>query len=320
MRARNNGAPERRPARLGGRPRLIRRVLGGIFVFNVVVATAKLGYGLSSNSVGMSADGLNSLMDAMSNVVEIVGVSIAARPPDRNHPYGHRRYETVTSLGIVVFMALALEEILRRAWENYRGGIPPEVTTTSFVVMLVTLALVLGATMLARTMGRRLGSSILLAEARHLASDVVVSISVIAGLVAVRLGFPHGDLVVALFVAGVIAWAAWSIIRDSALALTDATVVESDEIKRIALSVPGVLGVHNVRTRGSEGVILSDLHIQVDPELHVSVAHEIASQVAAKIEESLHRPADVTVHIEPAAAEHLRPERGHHPQSDRDES
>jgi cation diffusion facilitator family transporter len=295
------------------RLRSIRTVLIAIFAFNLMVGIAKLGYGLISNSVGMSADGVNSLMDGVSNVVELIGVSVAARPPDENHPYGHRRYETLTSLGIVLFMALALQEILQRTWDHWQHGIQPEVNTGSFIVMLGTTAALVGATLWTRQRGRALSSSVLRAESHHLAGDVAVSLSVIAGLVAVRLGFPQADLVIALIVAVVIAWAAWTIIRHSALTLTDATAASTEEIDRAARSVPGVRGVHNIRTRGGEGAIWTDLHIQVDPKLPVDEAHTIASRVAERVEEELARPTDVTVHVEPASAEHLRPERGYSP-------
>lgn len=290
----------------------IRTLLIGILVFNLVVGTAKFGYGLFSNSVGMSADGINSLMDGISNIVELIGVSVAARPPDENHPYGHRRYEALTSLGIVVFMVLALEEILQRTWDHWRHRVQPEVTTGSFVVMLATIVALTGATLWARRSGQRFNSSVLIAESHHLVSDIAVSLSVIAGLVAVRLGFPQADLVIAVIVAGVIAWAAWTIIRGSALTLTDASAADTEEIERVARSVDSVQGVHNVRTRGSEGSVWVDLHIQVDPAMRVDAAHDVASTVARKVEQELGRPADVTVHVEPARPEHLTAERGYH--------
>jgi cation diffusion facilitator family transporter len=294
------------------RLRSIRTVLVGILVFNLVVATAKLGYGLVSNSVGMSADGINSLMDGISNIVELVGVSVAARPPDENHPYGHRRFEALTSLGIVVFMVLALEEILQRTWDHWRHGIQPEVRAGSFLVMVGTIIALTGATLWARRSGQRFGSLLLTAESHHLASDIAVSLSVIAGLVAVRLGFPQADLVIAVIVAGIIAWAAWTIVRGSALTLTDASAADKTEIDRAARSVNGVRGVHNIRTRGSEGTVWIDLHVQVNPKMPVDEAHDVASHVAERVEQELGRAADVTVHIEPADPAHLGSERGYH--------
>lgn len=295
------------------RTRVIRRTLLGVLGLNLAVALAKIGYGLFSNSVSMTADGINSLMDASSNVVGLIAVAVAARPPDPNHPYGHRRFETLTSLGIAVFMILALNEILQTAWEHWRGGTHPEVTTASFAVMFGTLAVNIVVVTWERRVGRRLNSSLLIADARHTQTDIVVTLSVILGLVLTRLGYPRADLVIALFVAAVIAWGAWSIIRDAALTLSDVAVVSADDVDQAARDVPGVRGVHNIRSRGGEGAVWIDMHIQVDPSLSVDRAHEIASAVAEQVEQKVGRPADVTVHVEPAHPEHLRSQRGHHP-------
>jgi len=294
------------------RTRAIQRVLVGVLVLNLAVAFAKLGYGLFSNSLSMTADGLNSLMDASANVIGLIAIAIAARPPDPNHPYGHRRFETLTSLGIAMFMLLALEQILREAWTYWQTGASPEVTAISFIVMIGTLVVNLGVTAWERRAGWQLRSSILTADARHTASDALVSISVIGGLAVTRLGYPQADLLVALVVAVVIAWGAWTIVRDAALVLSDVAAASVEDIERTARSVAGVEGVHNIRTRGGDGLVWVDLHIQVEPHLRVDLAHDIASDVAARVEQELGEPADVTVHVEPANPAHLRPERGHH--------
>ncbi|HET7035322.1 MAG TPA: cation diffusion facilitator family transporter [Thermomicrobiaceae bacterium] len=295
------------------RTTIIRRTLLGALLLNVGIAAAKLGYGHASHSLAITADGLNSLMDAASNVVGIVGLVIAARPPDPNHPYGHRRFETLTSLAIGISMILVLIEILQGAWQRLQHGGQPEVTLASFVVMLVTLGVNLLITTWERRNARRFNSSILAADAKHTLSDAFVALSVIAGLIAVRLGFPQADILLSLLVAGVIAFAAWSIIRHAALSLSDEAAAETPDIEAAARSTRGVEGVHNIRTRGGEGFVWVDLHIQVDPELRVERAHEIASEVAARVEHALGVPSDVTVHIEPANPAHLKPERGYHP-------
>jgi cation diffusion facilitator family transporter len=298
------------------RVRTIQRVLVGVLLLNVAVAAAKLGYGLYSNSLSMTADGLNSLLDGASNVVGLIGLAVAARPPDPNHPYGHRRFETLTSLAIALFMILALFEIVQGSIHRLQNNEKPEVTLISFVVMIGTLLVNLIVTSWERRVGRRLGSSILLADARHTASDVFVTLSVITGLIAVRLGFDWADIALAFVVAGVLAWAAWLIVREAALSLSDVAVASTDLIERAARTVAGVRGIHNIRTRGGEGMNWVDLHIQVDPEMHVDQAHEIASEVAAHIEREIGETSDVTVHIEPADPSHLRPERGYNPEDE----
>ena len=295
------------------RTRALRRTLSVILLLNLIVALAKLGYGIASNSLAMSADGVNSLMDAAANLFALFAIALAARPPDPNHLYGHRRFETLTSLVIAIFMILALEEILQNAWHHWRTGDRPTVTLISFAVMLTTLAVNVGVTLWERRAARRLHSSILLADSRHTQSDVFVTLSVIAGLVATHFGYPTADLVIALLVAAVIAWGAWEIIHEAAMTLSDVAAVPTLDIAQAARSVAGVRGVHNIRSRGGEGMVWVDMHIQVDPNLRVGRAHEIASEVAARVEQQIGEPADVTVHVEPAEPEHLGPMRGYHP-------
>ena len=295
------------------RTRGIRRVLVTILMLNVAVAVAKLVYGLLTNSLSMTADGLNSMMDGASNVIGLIGVSVASRPPDPNHPYGHQRFETLSSLVIAVFLILAVERILTSAWDRWQSGATPEVTAISFAVLLGTLIVNIVVATWERRAGRRLKSPFLIADSRHTLSDVFVTISVIGGLVAVRLGYPIADLILAVVVAGFIAWGAWTVIEEAVMRLSDVAVVPAPEIEQAARSIPGVEGIHNVRTRGGDGLTWVDLHIQVDRRLSVAEAHEIASRVASQVEQAIGEPADVTVHIEPADPSHLQPHRGFHP-------
>jgi cation diffusion facilitator family transporter len=296
------------------RTRSIKRILAIILGLNVLVAVAKISYGLFTGSLSMTADGIHSLMDGASNVVGLIGIAIASRPPDPNHPYGHRRFETLTSLGIALFMLLALQQILQGVWVRWNSDDVPTVTWLSFAVMITTMFISLGVTIWERRAGERLSSSILTADARHTASDVLISVSVIGGLVLVRLGFPIADLILAVAISGVIAWAAWQIIHDAALSLSDVAVHPAPEIERVARGVSGVEGVHNVRTRGGDGMTWVDMHVQVDPTLDVDAAHDIASAVAERVEKEIGEPSDVTVHIEPATSKHLRSERNYNPE------
>lgn len=295
------------------RERGIRFVLIVVLVLNLAVALAKIGFGFVSGSLAMAADGFHSLLDAMANVVALVGIAVASRPPDPNHAYGHHRYETLTSLGIAGLMLLALFSLVQGAWSRLQSGNVPDISTLSFVVMGVTLTINVGVTLWERREARRLSSTLLMADARQTTSDIFVSISVVASLIAVELGFGWADAGITLAIAVAIAWGAWTIVRDASLVLTDAVVAEADEIAEAVRSVPGVRGTHNIRTRGSDGYVWVDLHVQVDPGMPVADAHDIASEVARRVEDEIGDPADVTVHIEPADERHLRSQRGHDP-------
>jgi cation diffusion facilitator family transporter len=289
----------------------VRRILVIVLGLNLLVAGAKIALGLTIGSLAMSADGFHSLLDGMSNVVALVGLAFASRPPDSDHPYGHHRFETLTSLAIASFMLMALFGILQGAWNRWQSGGMPEVSGLAFAVMGATICINLFVTTWERRAGKRLNSTLLIADSRHTLTDVFVSLSVIGSLVAVWLGLVWADLVVSIGIAAAIGWGAWSIVRDAGLALSDIAVRDAQEIERIVLSVDGVRGTHNIRSRGAEGRVWIDLHIQVDPELNVGEAHDISSEVARTIETEFNRPADVTVHVEPADDHHLRDERGY---------
>jgi cation diffusion facilitator family transporter len=286
----------------GGRVRL---VLAVVLVLNLLVAAAKLLVGMLAGSLAMVADGLHSLLDGASNVVALVGVSVAVRPADTDHPYGHQRFEMLTTLGIAAFMLLALAEIVRGVWGRLLGDAAPEIGMLAVAVMLVTLCVNIGVTLWERREARTLRSAVLLADSRHTFSDVLVSLSVLGSFVLARIGFGLADVLVTLVIAGFIGYGAWQIVRDAAFALSDAAVEDAARIRTAALTVPGVFGAHAVRSRGDGVRAWVDLHIQVEPALSVAKGHEIASRVAEAVERELGRPSDVTVHVEPATPHHL---------------
>jgi cation diffusion facilitator family transporter len=150
-----------------GRGNDIRHILLVVLALNLAVAGAKLGYGFVSGSVAMSADGFHSLLDGFANVVGIVGIAVAARPPDREHHFGHGRYETLASMAIGALMAVGVLEIVQSAIGRWQSGKTPQVTRLSFGVMLGTMASNAGLTIWERRAARGLHSDLLEADARH---------------------------------------------------------------------------------------------------------------------------------------------------------
>lgn len=278
----------------------IRRVLWAILLLNAAVAAAKLAVGALSGSVAMQADGFHSLFDGMSNVVGLVGMGLASRPADRDHPYGHGKYETYASAAIGGMLALAAWRVGSAAWDHLSGGaLPARADALSFSVMIGTLAVNLGVTFWEHRVGRRLRSAVLVADASHTGSDVVVSLGVIAGLIAVRAGLAWVDPLIALGVAAVIAWTGLGVLRQAGETLSDRARIPVEDVRRAALEVPGVLGCHSVRTRGSEAEVYADLHVQVAAHLTVGEGHGIAEAVERKLCEAFPQMADAIVHLEP---------------------
>lgn len=293
----------RRPEDAAGtskRTARIRRVLWTVLALNVAVALAKLVWGLATGSAAMQADGFHSLFDGTSNIVGLVGMGFAGRPADRNHPYGHTKYETYASAVIGAMLLFAAYRIGSTAIDGLSaGGGDVEVNATSFVVMVVTLAVNLFITVWERREGRTHGSEILIADASHTASDALVSIGVIIGLGFVAYGYPLADPIVALLVAGAIIYTAWGVFKQAGSTLSDTARLDPQEVCAVATDVPGVLGCHHVRSRGLESEIYVDLHIQVDPSKSVAEGHAIAEQVERVVCGRFSGVADVIVHLEP---------------------
>ncbi|MBW6467851.1 MAG: cation diffusion facilitator family transporter [Coriobacteriia bacterium] len=278
----------------------IRRILVFILALNLAVALAKLGWGYVAGSVSMVADGFHSLFDGASNIIGLVGLALAARPADRDHPYGHGKYETYASAAIGAMLAFAAYSVGSAAIGRLlEGSPPPRVDAIAFAVMIGTLAVNIGVTLYERAVGKRLGSEILIADASHTGSDALVSIGVIAGLIAVRAGYPIADPLIALVVAGVIAYTALRVFRQATVTLSDTARIDPRLIANVCMEVPGVLGCHRIRTRGSAAEVYVDLHIQVDPAATVTTGHAVAEAVERVVCHSFEPVVDVVAHLEP---------------------
>ena len=275
------------------------RVLYRVFFLNLAVAIAKIALGYLTGAVSVLSDGFHSLTDSASNIVALVGVSVARRPPDRNHPYGHRKYETMASLGILVFLIIVLVEVVSAALDRLRTGAVPRVFPEGIGVMAVTLVVNVLVVRYELRQGRLLRSEVLLADAKHTRSDVLTSITVIAALVGVWFGYPLLDPLAALFVAGFIGYACWEIAQEASRILSDEIVIAEDDVRGVVESVPDVLGCHHIRTRGSADHVFVDLHIWLDGRTPLDAAHATSHIVKDKLMTRFPQIVDVVIHIEP---------------------
>ena len=277
----------------------VSRVLARVLVLNLGVALAKISMGYASGAVSILSDGFHSLTDTASNVVGIIGVRVARQPPDDDHPYGHRKFETMASVGILIFLVIVLREVLGAALGRLRQGTVPEVRPIAFWVMGITFAVNVAVVWYERRAGRRLKSEILLADAHHTTSDLLTSATVIVALLGVRLGYPWLDPVAGLLVAGFIARACWEIFRDTSRILGDQMVIDERAIRDVVHTVPEVIGCHHIRTRGSADFVFLDLHIWVDGGLPLHEAHRLSHVVKDRLMARLPQIKDAVIHIEP---------------------
>ena len=286
----------------------VSQVLWRVFFLNLIVATAKIVLGLTSGAVSILSDGFHSLTDTASNIVALVGVRIASQPPDDDHPYGHRKFETMASVGILIFLLLVLFQVMSAAVERLQSGGRPTITWLTFAVMGTTFLINLGVVLYERAAGRRLVSEVLMADAHHTTSDLLTSAAVLAAVVGVRMGYLWLDPVAALVIAGFIGYACWEIFQSTSGILADRFVIPEEAIREVVRSVPEVVGCHHIRTRGSNDFVFLDLHLWMDRDMRLDQAHRLSHVVKDRLMARFPQIKDAIIHIEPPPREGSGPE------------
>jgi cation diffusion facilitator family transporter len=281
------------------RQREVSRVLLRVLTLNLAVAGAKLVFGYATGVVSVISDGFHSLTDSASNVMGLVGLRAARKPPDEDHPYGHRKYETMAAAGIFVLLLFVVLEVLRGAFARFSAPEPIQIGSASFVVMLVTLAINVVVVRYESGRGRALKSELLVADALHTRSDVLTSCAVLVALAAVWLGYPIMDPIGALVVAVFITRTGIEIGRETSRILSDRVVMDEDDIRRVVLGVPDVVGCHRIRSRGSADYTFLDLHVWCHGETTLFEAHRLSHVVKDRLMQKYPQLADVIIHIEP---------------------
>jgi cation diffusion facilitator family transporter len=288
-----------RPRVLTDRYAEVTRVLNRVLVLNLLVAFAKIALGYYTGAVSIISDGFHSLTDSASNVVALVGVSVARRPPDANHPYGPRKYETRASLGILAFLVVVLVEVLTAAADRLVNGGTPRVFPEGIALMTATLIVNLFVVSYEMREGRRLSSEVLRADAKHTRSDVLTTGAVLGALIGVWWGYPLLDPMAALLVAGFIGHACWSIAQEASRILGDEIVIAEREVREVVQTVPGIIGCEKIRTRGSADYAFLDLHLWLDGNMPLKDAHSASHVVKDRLMTKFPQLADVVIHIEP---------------------
>lgn len=277
----------------------VSRVLFRVLLLNLAVAGAKLVFGYATGTVSMISDGFHSLTDSASNVVGLAGARVSRKPPDEDHPYGHRKFEALAAGGIFIFLLLAVIEVIRSALSRLAGGEPPDVTGWSFGVMLVTIAVNLVVVTYERGEGRRLKSELLLADAMHTQSDVFTSFAVLVSLAGVYLGYPVLDPIGGLVIAAFIARSGWLILRETSSVLSDRAAIDEHAIREVVMSVPEVVGCHEIRSRGSADHVFLDLHVWFSGDTTLFEAHRLSHVVKDRLLAQYPQIKDAIIHIEP---------------------
>ncbi len=282
------------------RTRATVRTLVIIGLLNVAVAVAKVFYASWSGSLAVGADAIHAGLDATWNLVGVVALILAQRPPDRGHPYGHNKIESLAAAAIGVVIALGGARLGWAAFEALVDGrATPKVTIPGILLLGATLLInAVVATYEARK-AAELNSTLLEADAAHTASDVLITLSVIGSQIAAKYELTWADPVAAIAVLLIVLHVAWRILSSNLDALIDGAAVDPEAVRAIACAVGGVVDCHRIRSRGTGDRAQLDLHITVDEMLRVVDAHRISHAVEDALRLKL-GDVDATIHVEPA--------------------
>lgn len=284
----------------------VRKVLLITLMLNLIVMVIKAVVGFLTGSLSLLADALHSVTDSANNILGLVANHFASPQPDRDHPYGHQKFDALGALGIAAFLGIACFEILKGSIERIFTGVNPvHISLNELWILLIVLGINIFVTFYERRVGQRLGSGILIADAKHTMSDVWVTILVILGLIGISAGkqFPMIqwlDVVLAFPVALLVFRSGWHVLQENVPWLVDQMAIAPEAIHEVVMQVPGVINCHAIASRGVVGrQVFIEMHLIVDAK-DVETAHQITEAVETCLEQRF-APARVLIHVEPPA-------------------
>jgi cation diffusion facilitator family transporter len=287
------------------RGRQVRRVLWVTLALNIMVAVAKTGYGYWASIISLQADGFHTMFDAANNIIGLVALGIARKPPDREHPYGHKRFEVAASMGIGIMIFLGFLELGRAVWRSAGGGPEPTIGPGAYWIVVITVLVNLGISFWEAREGERLNSMLLKSDAAHTFSDSLAAGAVLVGIYLVDIGFPAGDTIAALAVMGFIGMTAYRVLRETIDVLVDSSFLDPKELQRAVEEHDAVLSCHYVRSRGMSGHIHVDLHLSLDPDTNLRRAGDIMVEVKQALYEDYPNVEDILIQLEPHTEAHV---------------
>lgn len=283
-------------------PNALRRAasLASVAVAGTLIV-AKVFAFFETHSVALLSSLVDSGVDMLASVITAYGVAQAMRPADREHRFGHGKAESLAAMAQAAFITGASILLLVEAFNRLRNPQPLQDLTAGYFVM--TLAIVLTALLLAlQTYTVRKTSSLAIASDRlHYVGDILINLTVMASFALHDLlDLSWIDPVFAVMIGASLLWGAWKIGREAMDVLMDAELPEADRntIAALALSVPGVVGLHDMRTRSDSEKQIVEMHIEMPPTLPLAKAHDIAEAVMHKVRTAYPR-ADILVHQDP---------------------
>lgn len=278
----------------------VRRVLIITLILNLTVVVLKAIVGVLTGSLSLLADAIHSVTDSINNVLGLATNQLASPTPDRDHPYGHQKFEALGALGIAAFLGIACFEILKGVVDRLISSSKPvSISANELWLLLIVLGVNIFVAFYERSVGRGVDSPILIADARHTMSDIWITMVVLGGLIGIWVwDIQWVDMVLAIPVAVLVIYSAWEVLKENLPWLVDEVAIAPEAIHSLVMTVPGVINCHNIASRGVVGrQVFIEMHLIVDA-VDVATAHAITEKVEMILEDRYH-PARVNIHIEP---------------------
>lgn len=273
---------------------------------NVLLSVIKLFAGIMAHSGAMISDAVHSASDVFSTIVVLIGIRLAAKESDKEHPYGHERLECVAAIILAMVLFITGFGIGAEAFKNIFSGRYADLRVPGILALAVAVISIIskeGMYWYTRYYARKIDSGALMADAWHHRSDAFSSIGALIGIGGARLGYPVMDSVASLVIFGFIAKAAFDIFKDAVDKMVDHSCDEETE-KRIydcVMENDNVLGIDLLQTRIFGNKIYVDVEIQADGSYTLQEAHNIAESVHEKIEQNFPKVKHIMVHVNPKA-------------------
>lgn len=279
----------------------VANVLKIILIANLIVAVTKIIIGILMKYNSLLADGYHAITDSASNIIALVGIGLASKPPDKHHPYGHYKFEAIAGFFIGMMLLLITVKIIYDAINWFINPVHAIVRLENIIAIAFTLVINIFVSIIEIRIGRKLKSEVLITDAIHTRTDVFISLGVILSMILIKLGVPSIiDPILSLIIAFFVAHSCYQILKSTIGILVDRRVLDDDAIKTIVYQVDErIIDVHHIRNRGRDNNIFIDLHIIVPGELTVHQAHELSHKIQEQLRDYFNNNVDLYTHIEP---------------------
>lgn len=278
----------------------IQGVLVVTLLMNLTVCVLKIVLGLITGTLTIVADGLHSLGDTLSNIMGLLGIHFAQKPPDKKFPYGYEKFETFSTMAIASLITYTFIEVMKRGVDRL---LHPQAVTISpliLILMLLSIGINIFVVWYEGGAGRKYKSELLIADSNETKSDILVSFAVLVGVFFISRGVLWLDGVITLGVGLLILRVIIDIYRSTIKVLCDGQVVEPAEVEAVVLSVPGAKFCHAIRSRGREEAFYLDFHLGVEPVMAIEEAHDdVCHRVKLALEKRYPQLKAAHIHIEP---------------------